>query len=85
MYPRSVRAGLSERDFYRFIHALVCAVFIVTSIYYVRDAYALHQLLFQSCSPYAEFIYGSENVYCPCGVYPAETQGACSIPPSSSE
>ena len=85
VYPSSVGAGLSEQSFYRFIYALVCAVFIATSFYYVQDAYARHQLLFQSCSPYAEIAPGEEEFACPCGVYPAATQGACLIPHSSGE
>ncbi len=85
VYSGSIHAGLSERNFYRFIYALVCAVFIVTSIYYVRDASNRHQLLFQSCSPYAKIAPGEENIACPCGAYPAEKQEACPILPPISE
>ena len=85
VYPSSVRAGLSERDFYRFIYGLVALVFLATSIYYVRDASARHQLLFQSCSPYAEIAPGEEDVACPCGGYPTKIQDACPLTPPPKE
>ena len=80
VYSGSVHAGLSERNFYRFIYALVGVVFIFNSIYYVQDASARHQLLFQSCSPFAEVMPCELKEACPCGAYPTETQDACPIP-----
>ena len=85
VYSDSALAGSGERDFYMFIYALVGIVFVVTSIFYIRDASARHHLLFQSCSPYAEIILGEEESACPCGSYPFpnEKQGACPIRSSS--
>ena len=74
------RQGLSEKNFYRIIYALVGIVFVATAIYYVSDAYERRHLLFQSCSPYATIMPGNKEAACPCGGYPPEALGACPIP-----
>ncbi len=87
VYSSSTLTGLSERNFYTFIYVLVGVVFVVTSIFYVRDASARNHLVFQSCGPYAEIALGDEEVACPCGKYPFpnEKQGACPIRSSFDE
>ena len=76
------RQGLSEKNFYRFIYALVGIVFVATAFYYVSDAYERRHLLFQSCSPYADA--AGDRDACPCGDYPDEALGACQIPGTDS-
>ena len=82
VYPYYVRKGISERDVCIIIHLLVGVVFLVTSVYYVRDASARHHLIFQSCSPYAG-VAANDTDACPCGGYPTEIQGVCPIPDST--
>ena len=74
------RQGLSEKNFYRVIYALVGIVFVATAIYYVSDAYKRRHLLFQSCSPYAKVTPSNKEAACPCGGYPPEALGVCPIP-----
>ena len=79
VYSGSIHEGLSEQNFYRFLYALVGIVFVVTSIFYIRDTHARQQLLFQSCGPYAEVKAADVKKACPCGRYPSpnEPQGPC--------
>ena len=79
LYSGVIRAGFSERNFYRFIYILVGGVFLITSVLFLRDANARNHLIFQSCGPYAEIAIGDVDDACPCGRYPPpnDIQPAC--------
>ena len=83
----SVHVGLSEGNFYIFIHALFGFIFVVSSVLFTQDAYDRHQLLFQSCGPYADVSPYNVEDSCPCGSYPPPTGtlNACPIPSSTGE
>ena len=87
VYSGSTLTGLSERNFYILIYALVGVVLVVTSVIFIRDASARNQLIFQSCGPCAKIAPSDVKVACPCGKYPFlnEKQGACRIRSSFDE
>ena len=87
VYSSSALAGSSERNFYVTIHTLVGVIFIITSVFFIRDASARNHLIFQSCGPYVEIAAEDIAKACPCGRYPPPTdiQGACPTRSTSDE